>query len=87
MKGTLKESISYHHASYPTLRDFVKHKQDGRDDVIAVSVALDKSKKINLKSWVLKSGKLKFEDLDKYEQVFSDGLLEVEDFLKKEKVI
>ncbi|PLL15277.1 DNA-binding protein, partial [Klebsiella pneumoniae] len=55
--------------------------------VIAVSVALDKSKKINLKSWVLKSGKLKFEDLDKYEQVFSDGLLEVEDFLKKEKVI
>lgn len=87
MKGTLKESISYHHASYPTLRDFVKNKQDGRDDVIAVSVALDKSKKINLKSWVLKSGKLKFEDLDKYEQVFSDGLLEVEDFLKKEKVI
>lgn len=45
MKGTLKESISYHHASYPTLRDFVKNKQDGRDDVIAVSVALDKSKK------------------------------------------
>lgn len=44
MKGTLKESISYHHASYPTLRDFVKNKQDGRDDVIAVSVALDKSK-------------------------------------------
>ncbi len=87
MKGNLNESITYYHATYPTLRDFVKNKQDGRDDVISVSVAIEKSKKNNLKSWILKSGKLNTNDLDKYEKVFSDGLLEVETFLKKEKVI
>lgn len=87
LKGNVNEAIPYHHGSYLTLRDFVKNKQDGRDDVISVLMAIENAKKKNLKTWVLKSGKLKSNDIAKYEKVFSDGLKEVEAFLKKEGII
>ena len=87
IQSNLKETISYHHGTFPTLRDFFKNKKDGRDDVNSVLLAIDKSKNRKLKSWILKSGRLNSCDLDKYERVFLNGLLEVERFLKREKVI
>ncbi|KMK79477.1 hypothetical protein KCQ_18962 [Pectobacterium atrosepticum ICMP 1526] len=35
----------------------------------------------------MKSGKLKEQDVSKYENVFFEGLQEVEAFLKKEKLV
>ncbi|KFD23304.1 hypothetical protein GYRE_02237 [Yokenella regensburgei ATCC 49455] len=50
-------------------------------------MAIENAKKRNLKAWVLKSGKLKEQDIGKYENVFIEGLQEVEAFLKKEKLV
>ena len=87
LRGGVKESITYHQASYANLLNFVKNKQDGRDDIFSVIMAIENAKKSNLKAWVLKSGKLKEQDIGKYENVFIEGLQEVEAFLKKEKLV
>jgi hypothetical protein len=40
----------------------------------------------NIKSWVMESGHLPFEDISNYENIFIRGLKEVGSYLKKEKV-
>ncbi|QWC51637.1 Qat anti-phage system QueC-like protein QatC [Pectobacterium atrosepticum] len=87
LRGGIQETITYHQASYANLRNFVKNKKDGRDDIFSVMMAIENAKKRNLKAWVLKSGKLKEQDVSKYENVFFEGLQEVEAFLKKEKLV
>ncbi|WP_413483560.1 Qat anti-phage system QueC-like protein QatC [Morganella psychrotolerans] len=87
LKGRLNEKITYHQGSYGNLRGFVKNKQDGRDDIFSVLIAIENAKKLNLRAWILKSGKLKENDISKYEKVFYEGLQEVEVFLKKERLL
>ncbi|GKX44526.1 MULTISPECIES: Qat anti-phage system QueC-like protein QatC [Pectobacterium] len=87
LRGGIQETITYHQASYANLRNFVKNKKDGRDDIFSLMMAIENAKKRNLKAWVLKSGKLKEQDVSKYENVFFEGLQEVEVFLKKEKLV
>lgn len=50
-------------------------------------IAIENAKKINLRAWVLKSGKLKEHEIDKYKNVFNEGLQEVEAFLKMENLV
>ncbi|OQP25981.1 DNA-binding protein, partial [Morganella morganii] len=87
LRGGIQETIIYHQASYANLLNFVKNKQDGRDDIFSVIMAIEGAKKRNLKAWVLKSGKLNEHDIEKYKNVFSEGLEEVKYFLKKENLI
>jgi hypothetical protein len=42
----VKESITYHQASYANLLNFVKNKQDGRDDIFSVIMAIENAKKV-----------------------------------------
>lgn len=87
LRGGVKEAVTYHQGSYASLLKFVKNKKDGRDDIFSVIMAIENAKKRNLKAWVLKSGKLKDHDISEYVNVFYEGLEEVEDFLKKEKIV
>jgi hypothetical protein len=43
--------------------------------------AIEKLKSTNVKSWILNNAHLPYSDIDKYEQVFRNGLEEVKNYL------
>jgi len=56
------------------------------DDIQSILFALTKIKSINIKSWILSNASLPHDDIDKYANVFRDGLLEVKAYLNHEGI-
>jgi hypothetical protein len=60
---------------------------DKRDDLRALSLAINQISKRSIGSWILDSGPLNPDDYIRYQQVFVNGLKEVEAYLQNEGVL
>lgn len=60
---------------------------DKRDDLLALSIAISQKDERNLAAWVLDSGPLPMDHIEKFKQVFLNGLYEVECLLKAESIL
>lgn len=60
---------------------------DGRDDLLAIASAIAQHGKRPIGPWIMDSGPLPHQGFSQFKSVFERGLKEVEDFLRKERVL
>ena len=56
------------------------------DDIQSLMLAIKKLNTDNVTSWILKNASLPHNDINKYEKVFRDGLLEVNKYLNSKGI-
>jgi len=81
--GGLVEGIDYTFNKLPDVLNEI----DRRDDLLALSIAVMQKRTRKLGSWILDSGNLPPNQFGNFQTVFSQGLEEVEAFLKDEGVL
>lgn len=77
--GNLAENVQYEN----TLLDVMRH-EDKRDDLMALQIALNRRATKNISTWVLNSGPLPNDLRSNYEDVFLQGLNEIEQYITSE---
>ncbi|GHV04987.1 hypothetical protein AGMMS50229_07330 [Campylobacterota bacterium] len=75
--GNIKERIAYQNDNVKSVLD----SRNKNDDIQSIMLAMEKVKSTNVKSWILNNAPLPYSDIDKYEQVFRNGLEEVKKYL------
>ena len=81
--GGISEDVGY---SFDAVAD-VLHETDRRDDLLALRLAVAQKTSRKPGSWIADSGPLPTADFHSFQEVFLDGLNEVETFLKAEGVL
>jgi hypothetical protein len=77
LAGNIKERIPYQNNNIKSILDDISK----NDDIQSIMFAMEKLKSINVKSWILNNAHLPYSDIDKYEQIFRNGLEEVKKYL------
>jgi hypothetical protein len=77
LNGDIVERIYYQNNDVKSILNVVSK----NDDIQSIIVAMEKLKSTNVKSWILNNAHLPYFDIDKYEQVFRNGLEEVKKYL------